>query len=142
MSSLELSHKFDLRHKTCWGFKRKIQQAMRSSKQHPFSCMVYVDEFFVGEYEEGQVGRSSGSKKRLVIVALEVLDEGGVGRVYAKVINHASGKEFKPFFNSYISKDAHIVSDKWKGYLPLKKEYTSNRGHQIKGKTSPNSTFT
>ena len=31
MSSLELSHEFELRQKTCWEFKWKIQQAMQSS---------------------------------------------------------------------------------------------------------------
>lgn len=31
MSTLELSREFDLRQKTCWGFKWKIQQAMQSS---------------------------------------------------------------------------------------------------------------
>ena len=124
MSSLELSHEFDLRQKTCWEFKWKIQQAMHSSMLHPLTGTVHVDEFFIGEYEEGQIGRSSESKKRLVIVALEVLiDKGSVGRAYAKVIDHASGKEFKPFFNDYISHDANVVTDDWKGYLPLKKEY-------------------
>ena len=123
MSSLELSHEFDLRQMTCWEFKRKMQQAMCSSKRHPLTGTVHVDEFFVGQYEENQVGRSSGSKKRLVVVALEILETGGVGRAYAKVIEHASGKEFKPFFNDYISLDAHVVTDEWKGYLPLKKEY-------------------
>ena len=123
MSFLKLSHEFDLRQMTCWEFKWKIQQAMRSSKQHPLTGIVHVDEFFVGEYEEGQIGRSSESKKRLVVVALEVLEKGGVGRAYANVIDHASGKEFKPFFNDYISREAHIITDEWKGYLPLKKEY-------------------
>ena len=56
-------------------------------------------------------------------VALEILEQGGVGRAYAKVIEQASGKEFKPFFNDYISTEAHIVTDVWKGYLPLKKKY-------------------
>jgi len=123
MSSLELSHEFELRQMTCWEFKWKIQQAMRSSKQHPLSGTVHVDEFYVGEYEEGKAGRSLESKKRLVVVALEILEQGGVGRAYAKVIEHASGKEFKPFFNDYISTEAHIVTDIWKGYLPLKKKY-------------------
>jgi len=122
MSSLELSHEFDLRQMTCWEFKWKIQQAMRSSKQHPLCGTVHVDEFYVGEYEEGKTGRSLDSKKRLV-VALEILAQGGVGRAYAKVIEHASGKEFKPFFNDYISTEAHVVTDIWKGYLPLKKKY-------------------
>ena len=123
MSSLELSHEFELRQMTCWEFKWKIQQAMRSSKQHPLSGMVHVDEFYVGEYEKGKVGRSLDSKKRLVVVALENLGKGGVGRAYAKVIEHASGKEFKPFFNDYISPESRIVTDIWKGYLPLKKKY-------------------
>lgn len=137
MSSLELSHEFDLRQKTCWEFKWKMQQAMRSSKKHPLFGIVHVDEFFVGEYEEGKTGRSSRSKKRLVVVALEVLDKGGVGRAYAKVINHASGEEFKPFFKDYISPQAHVVTDERKGYLPLKKEYThleqkpSNKGNNF-----------
>ena len=96
---------------------------MRSSKQHPLSGTVHVDEFYAGEYEEGKSGRSHDSKKRLVVVALEILEQGGVGRAYARVIDHASDKEFKPFFTDHISNDAHVITDIWKGYLPLKKEY-------------------
>lgn len=123
MSSLKLSHEFDLRRKTCWEFKRKIQQAMHSSMKQPLTSTVHVDEFFVGEYEEVLPGHSSESRKRLVVVALEILGKGGVSRAYAKVIDHASGNEFKPFFKDYISLEAHVVTDEWKGYLPLKKEY-------------------
>jgi hypothetical protein len=123
MSSLELSREFDLRRKTCWEFKWKIQQAMRSSKQHPLSGTVHVDDFYVGEYEEGKSGRSLDSKKRLLVVALEILEKEGVGRAYARVIDHASGKEFEPFFDDHISTDAKVVTDEWKGYLPLKKKY-------------------
>lgn len=125
MSSLELSHEFELRQMTCWEFKWKIQQAMRSSMRYPLTGTVHVDEFFVGKYEEGRIGRSSESKKRLVVVALEILDNGGVGRAYAKVIENASAQEFKPFFNDHISPNAHVITDEWKGYLPLKKTYAS-----------------
>jgi hypothetical protein len=123
MSSLELSREFDLRQTTCWEFKWKIQKAMRSSKQYPLSGTVHVDDFYIGEYEEGKVGRSLDSKKRLAVVGLEILGKDGVGRAYAQIINHASSQDFKPFFNDYISADAHIVTDAWKGYLPLKKQY-------------------
>jgi len=122
MSSIELSNEFGLRQKTCWAFKQKIQQAMGSSKLYKLSGEVHVDEFYIGEYEENKVGRSSESKKKLVIVALEVVEK-GVGRAYAKVIENASAKEFRPFFEDYISKEASIITDKWKGYLPLINDY-------------------
>ena len=124
MSSLELAEEFGLRQKTVWEFKWKIQQAMASSRKDQLGGKIQIDEFLIGEYEEGKVGRSGDSKKKLVIVALEILGEkGGVGRAYAQVIDRASSKEFRPFFETYISKDAHVITDVWKGYLPLKKDY-------------------
>ena len=124
MSSLELSEEFGLRQKTAWEFKWKIQQAMASSRRNQLEGTIQIDEFLIGQYEEGKVGRSGDSKKKLVIVALEILvDKGSVGRAYAQVIKRASSKEFRPFFETYINKDAHVVTDLWKGYLPLRKDY-------------------
>ena len=121
MSSLELSHEFELRQPTCWEFKWKIQQAMQSSKQYPLEGEVHVDEFFIGGPEEGKRGRSKGNK-RLVVVALEKVKQ-GVGRAYAQVIEHASAEEFTLFFNSYISRDARVITDEWSGYSPLTNQY-------------------
>lgn len=121
MSTLELSQEFELRQKTCWEFKWKIQQAMRSSKLHPINGIVHIDEFYIGGEEEGKQGRSKGDKK-LVIVALEIVP-GGVGRAYAQCIDNASANSFKPFFESYIGKEATIITDEWRGYIPLKKDY-------------------
>ncbi|MCB0540514.1 MAG: IS1595 family transposase [Bacteroidetes bacterium] len=124
MSSLELSEEFGLRQKTVWEFKWKIQQGMASSRKNKLGGKVQVDEFLIGQYEEGKLGRSGDSKKKLVIVALEILEKkGGVGRAYAQVIDRASSKEFRPFFETYISKDAYVITDIWRGYLPLKKDY-------------------
>lgn len=120
MSSLELSEEFGLRQKTVWEFKWKIQQAMTSSRKNQLGGKVQVDEFLIGEYEEGKVGRSSDSKKKLVIVALEILgDKGGVGRAYAQVIDRASSKEFRPFFETYISKRLERVFAIEKGLSKL-----------------------
>ena len=121
MSTLELSNEFELRQPTCWEFKWKIQQAMQSSKQHLLQGEVHVDEFFIGGPDEESRGRKKGNK-RLVIVALEKVKD-GVGRAYAQVIQKASFEEFKPFFKDYISKDASVITDEWRGYLPLKSEY-------------------
>ena len=121
MSSEELSEEYELRQKTCWEFKWKIQQAMQSSGNHPLTGKVHVDEFFVGGAEEGVFGRGS-KNKRLVVVALEIVHD-GFGRAYAEVIDDASAKSLRPFFERRISKGAEVVTDEWNGYKPLKKDY-------------------
>lgn len=134
MSSMELSNEFELRQKTCWEFKWKIQQAMQSSMQYKLEGEVHVDEFFIGGPEEQKRGRSKG-KKRLVIIALEKVKE-GVGRAYAQLIENASAEEFTPFFNQYIDKDAKVITDQWTGYSPLKLEYSKLK--QIPSKEGEN----
>jgi hypothetical protein len=126
MSSEELSEEFELRQKTCWEFKWKVQQAMQSSGHYPLKGTVHVDEFYVGGEEEGgKRGRGKGNKRR-VIVALEIV-KGGFGRAYAASIKDASSASFKPFFEKYIDKNADVVSDEWSGYKPLKSMYKKLR---------------
>lgn len=121
MSSLELSSEFELRQKTCWSFKQKVQEAMKSSLRSPLTGLVHADEFVIGGPEEGKKGRSKGDKK-LIVLAIEILED-GVGRAYAEVIENSSAKELGGFLKKYVSKDAKIVTDKWRGYTPLKKEF-------------------
>lgn len=121
MSSLELSEEYDLRQKTCWEFKWKIQQAMQSSYRYPLTGTVHIDEFYIGGEEEGKRGRSHGNKM-LVVIALEMV-KGGVGRAYAMAIDSASAASLRPFFLSHISKDAKITTDEWNGYKPIKRDF-------------------
>ena len=95
---------------------------MQSSLQYPLTGIVHVDEFWVGESEEQKRGRSKG-KKKLIALALEIVDN-GVGRAYAEAIENASGKELGRFLKKYVSKDAKIITDEWRGYIPLKKYFT------------------
>ena len=95
-----------------------------------------MDEFFVDGAEEGAFGRRS-KNKRLVVVALEVVNE-GFGRAYAEVIDDASVKSLRPFFERRISKNAEIITDKWNGYKPLKKDYLElTQDPSDKGKKFP-----
>lgn len=137
MSSMELAEEYAMRQKTVWDFKRKIQSAMQSSGNYPLEGVVHVDEFYIGGEEEGVTGRSLEGKRKLVIVALEIVPN-GVGRAYAQVIEDASANSFRPFFEKYISRDAKVVTDEWTGYLPLKKDYAKlEQRPSDKGKGHP-----
>ncbi len=125
MSSLELSSEFELRQKTCWLFKQKVQEAMKSSLKSQLAGVIHVDEFVIGDPEEGKKGRSKGSKK-LIVLAIEILED-GVGRAYAEVIENSSAKELGGFLEKYVSKDTEIVTDKWRGYTPLRKKFLNLR---------------
>ena len=124
MSSYELSNELSLTQKTCWKFRNKVQFAMKSSENFPLEGNVDVDEFLVGGPEKGKQGRSHG-KKKLVIIALERTKSGGFGRSYSRMIERSTTKEFRPFFESHISKNANIRADKWVAYTPLT-DYYSN----------------
>jgi hypothetical protein len=121
MSSLELSNEFELRQMTCWAFKQKLQQVMKSSLKSPLNGVIHVDEFVVGGPEVGKKGRSKGLKK-LIVLAVEIVED-GVGRAYSDVIEHSSAIELGGFLTKYVSREAEVVSDKWKGYTPLNKEF-------------------
>jgi hypothetical protein len=122
MSALEISKEFDTRVMTCWKFKWKVQQAMKSSGHNPLSGVVQVDEFYIGGLEEGNPGRKIG-KKRLVAVALEIIDGKKMGRAYAKVIEDASTDEILSFMQEYVDKKARVVADKWASYISIKESY-------------------
>lgn len=121
MSTVELSKELNLQQKTCWLFKRKIQEAMKSSGQQLLMGHVEVDEFVIGQSEEGKPGRSDGDKDKIIIAVERV--KNGIGRVYAKVIKDYSSTSFAPFFKAHIHEKAKVKTDKWSGYIPLKETY-------------------
>lgn len=43
--------------------------------------------------------------------------------MYGKVIGRSSSKELGAFMDSVLDKQAQMKTDKWRGYLPLKKDF-------------------
>jgi predicted RNA-binding Zn-ribbon protein involved in translation (DUF1610 family) len=123
ISSTELSRKLGLRQKTCWFFKQKVMQAMKSSGNNKIKGKAEVDETVVGGQEEGVVGRKN-NKKKLVVFAIEKTGR-GISRLYGKVIERSSAKELGDFMKANIEKDASVKTDEWTGYKPLKKDFVN-----------------
>jgi transposase-like protein len=96
---------------------------MKSSGNHPMEGVVHIDEFVVGGKEKGKIGRSYDTKKKKIVCAVELTEEGKVKRMYSMRIENYSTKELKKLFDMHISKEATVITDKWKGYKPLMDEY-------------------
>ena len=101
------------------------------------TTLVHVDEFTVGGKEQGKQGRSYDTKKKEAVIAVELSEKHQVKRVYVKAIEDYSAKSLTPIFEQHISDTATVVTDKWRGYQPLKQSYNieqrfSNQGKNFK----------
>lgn len=123
LSATQVGVRFGITEKTARLFMHKVREAMRSSENYPMEGNVHVDEFVVGGKEKGKVGRSYDSNKKKMVCAVELTDDGKVKRMYSLNIDNYSAKELEKVFEKHISKDANVVTDKWKGYRPLMKRY-------------------
>jgi ISXO2-like transposase domain/Transposase zinc-ribbon domain len=137
MSTTELAREFSVNQKSSWLFKRKAQEAMKSSGKHPLDNKVEVDELLIGGPEKGKRGRDKGEKK-LVVIAVEKVKGNKMGRAYGEVIEEASGECFKPFFERHIDNDnAQVFTDGWRGYWPLESEFEIRQRPSNGGKNFP-----
>ncbi|PWD99342.1 IS1595 family transposase [Marinilabilia rubra] len=124
LSANYVAERFGITEKTARLFMHKVREAMKSSGKYPIKGDVHIDEFVIGGKEEGKVGRSYEGKKKKVICAVELTEEGKVKRMYSMKIENYSSKELKRLFDKHISPEALVTTDKWKGYRPLMKDYS------------------
>jgi transposase-like protein len=133
LSAKYVSERFGVTQRTARLFMHKVREAMKSSENYPMDGQVEVDEFVLGGYEKGKVGRSYNAKKKKAVCAVEYTDKGKVKRMYALKIENFSANELKRIFNKHISKEAAITTDGWRGYSPLAKEYKITQIDSIGG---------
>lgn len=140
MSTCELAKELGCQQKTAWEWKAKFQFAMKSSEKFDLEGAIEVDEFMVGGLEPRAPGRTLGDKALVVLAIEKVITKKGkesIGRAYARTIDNASAKSLQTIFDKHISKNSSIATDKWKGYVPLKKDWQitqalSNKGEGMK----------
>jgi len=105
---------------------------MKSSESQPMDGTVRVDEFVIGGKDPGKPGRSYDSRKKKAVCAVQLTEDGKVKRMYIKKIKNFSSKSLIDIFDRYISKEAKVETDEWKGYEPIVKVH----GYNIKQKPS------
>lgn len=123
LSASYVAERFSITEKTARLFMHKVRESMKASLNNPINGEVHVDEFVVGGKEKEKVGRSYDGKKKKVVCAVELTDDGKVKRMYANRIDDYSAKELRKFFKKHISEEAKVTTDKWRGYRPLMDEW-------------------
>jgi transposase-like protein len=137
LSASQVAKRYEITRKTAWLFMHKIRKVMKSSENHPIEGDVQVDEFTIGGKEKGKQGRSYDTKKKKIVAAVETTEEGKIKRVYGLKIDDYSSKSLSEIFEKHIAFTANVKTDKWKGYLPLKSDYSIEQSNSNNGQSLP-----
>ncbi|GAA3568498.1 hypothetical protein GCM10022395_18040 [Snuella lapsa] len=114
----------------------KVREAMSLSGNNPMDGNVYVYEFVLRGHEQGKVGRSYGAKKMKAVTSVQLTDDGKVKRMYTMRIEDFYTRSLQYIFVNYISREAHITTDKWRSYRSIAKGFNITRLESGKGLTS------
>lgn len=120
LSASYMSVRYGVTESTARLFMHKVREAMKSSGNNPMNGTVEVDEFVLGGYEQGKVGRSYDTKKKKAVTALQLDENKKVKRMYIRQIDNFSASELEGIFQRHISKQAEVRTDGWRGYSPIK----------------------
>lgn len=136
LSALQMSVRYGVSENTARLFMHKVREAMKSDEKDGMKGTVQIDEFTVGGKEENKQGRSYDVKKKKVVCAVELTDEGKVKRFYALKIDDFSSNSLRTIFDKHIDKSACVITDEWKGYKPIK-DYNITQIKSNKGQNFP-----
>ena len=127
MSATTLQRTPGTSYRTAWMMLQCYRVAMVRMKRKPLIGHVEVDETFVGGFEHGGK-RGRGADKCIVVIAVEVKDTKGFGRVRMRHVPDASGCNLTGFICDDIAPGSVVSTDGWGGSNDLLiHEYIHNR---------------
>ncbi len=127
LSAKTLERTLGTRYRVAWTMLQRFRVAMVRSERERLSGDVEVDETLVGGAEHGGK-RGRGTAKSVVVIAVEVLEPRGFGRLRMRHVPDASGASLVPFVCDVIAPGSTVHTDGWNGYNGLPKQgYTRER---------------
>lgn len=123
ISASQIAKRYGISRNTAWAFMHRARTVMQSDKENPISGKAQVDDFALGVIASSKLCRSRDKKKKKIVGAVELTAKGKIKRAYFKKIEDYSSKSLRRIFEHHISKSAHVITDKWTGYIPLSKVY-------------------
>ena len=121
-SALGLQHVLGLgSYRTAWTWLHKMRAAMVRPGRDRLSGIVEIDETFVGGVDTGGKRGRGAARKSIVVIAVEIFEPKGFGRVRMKSIPDASGGSLLPFVSESVEPGSIVHTDSWLGYNGLSK---------------------
>lgn len=118
MSAKTLERTIGTSYQVAWMMLQRFRVAMVNTDRKQLSGDVEVDETFVGGEEHGGK-RGRGTTKSIVVIAVEIKQPKGFGRVRMRHIPDASGESLLSFVREVVTPGSVVRTDGWSGYNGL-----------------------
>jgi transposase-like protein len=118
LSAKTLERTLGVRYRVAWAMLQRFRVAMVRSERDSLAGVVEVDETLVGGVERGGK-RGRGTAKSVVVIAVEVYEPKGFGRVRMRHVPDASGASLVPFVCAVVALGSTVCTDGWGGYNDL-----------------------
>ena len=109
-------------YQTAWTWLHKLRRSMVRPGRDRLRGHVEVDETFVGGSKKGGKRGRGAERKEIVVIAVEVHDPKGFGRVRMRHVPDASGASLLPFVCDNIAPGSVVLTDAWRGYNDVTKQ--------------------
>ncbi len=123
-------------YQTAWTMLRKLRSAMVRPARERLCGTVEVDETYVGGIEQGKPGRGA-ERKFIVVIAIELLDPKGFGRVRLRLVEDVSSSSLIPFVQYAVEPGSEVRTDGWNGYKGLSKQNYHHRRVSLSATGNP-----
>jgi hypothetical protein len=133
-NAMDLQRLIGFSRKIAWAWLHKIRDAIVNPGRSLLAGTVEVDETDVGGAEEGVYGRDLGSRKHLVVGAVEERGD-GCGRARSAPVGSATAEELQTWVSDTVEERATVHTDGLVSYEGLRHGYK----HRVTviGKTDP-----
>jgi len=129
MSAKTLESTIGVSYRTAWMILQRFRVAMVNSERKQLTGIIEIDESLVGGVGIGGK-RGRGSNKSIVVIAIEILQPKGFGRVRMRYVPNASSNSLLTFVHDVVAPGSELHTDGWSSYIKLS-ESESGYTHKV-----------
>lgn len=118
MSAKTLERTLGTKYRVAWTMLQRFRVAMVDAERSQLAGNIEVDETLIGGVKRGGK-RGRGAVKSIVVIAIEIKEPMGFGRVRMRHIPDASGASLLPFVYDVTAPGSIVHTDGWGGYNGL-----------------------